>query len=164
MTLCNASHEGFEQAAYSSLDIFLGFSKDEVNFKNLVEASGGCSPGSFPFRSAIRRDFKQKIAVGFTAQWRCIIDYWAKTGKRRCFSLCSSSVAAGQMGFVFGNSTLWRKNNRADGEGTDEQTDEDERKLESDVKLIGRVNHSGQTIAGGAVGGEVRRNTRLASV
>lgn len=68
------------------------------------------------------------------------------------------------MGFVFGNSTLWRKNNRADGEGTDEQTDEDERKSESDVKLIGRVNHSGQTIAGGAVGGEVCRNTRLASV
>lgn len=64
------------------------------------------------------------------------------------------------MGFVFGNSTLWRKNNRASGEGTDE----DERKLESDVKLIGRVNHSGQTIAGGAVGGEVCRNTRLASV
>lgn len=44
------------------------------------------------------------------------------------------------------------------------EADEDERKLESDVKLIGRVNHSGQTIAGGAVGGEVCRNTRLASV
>lgn len=68
------------------------------------------------------------------------------------------------MGFVFGNSTLWRKNNCADGEGTDEKTDEDERKLESDVKLIGRVNHSGQTIAGGAVGEKVCRNTHLASV
>lgn len=107
---------------HSTRAVFLAFSKDE--FWNLVEASGRRLPRQLPLYSVVRWDFKQKIAVGFTAQWRRIIDYWAKTGKGRCFSLCSSSVAAGQMGFVFANSTLWRKNNHAEGGGRQKTTDE----------------------------------------
>lgn len=136
----------FEQAAYFARVVFLASSKDEVHFRNLVEASGRLLPRQLPLHSVVRWDFKQKIVVGFTAQWRgasSIIEPKQERGAAFLFALprwrqdrwvlcleirpCGERITTLKGGREAGN-------NRRGWE-----------KLGSDVKQVDKVNHSGDT-------------------